>query len=90
MKAIAENAASYVLDAIEYLRPSAIWRRSNEAAKAEYQRELDRLPVEAQRQMFAEEERLQRKLKSIQINTKLRESQLRCLIHQAEIVLGDD
>lgn len=90
MRALSDNASLWLQDAIDYLRPTAIIRRSNEAILAEDRESLHRLPVDAQRALLDAERQHGERLEQIRQLAKLREAELQYRIKRTEILLGDD
>lgn len=90
MKAIAENAASYLLDIADWLRPSSFARRSNLALIAEFQAELKHLPMATSEAILAANAQRNKRIKEIERIGKLREAELNYRISQTLILLGDD
>lgn len=87
MKAVADIVNSWLLDCIEYMRPTAIQRRHNEQVLADMREELRRLPMNAQRALLDARRVLEARENEIRDLARLREIDLTYHIKRAEHLL---
>jgi hypothetical protein len=90
VRALTDTLNSWLLDAVEYMRPAAIQRRHNERVLADMREELRRLPMDAQRALLDAKRVLEAREKEIRDLARLREIDLTYHIKRAEHLLGND
>lgn len=90
VRALTDTLNSWLLDAVEYMRPAAIQRRHNERVLTDMREELRRLPMDAQG-AYAEADRAHKaRHDEIKRHADLQAIYLNYEIKRAELLLGGD